>query len=136
MTLDEARDFIKNNYHAVMMNYRKDGSPQMTLVSVGLLDDGTPVVSSRETAYKVKNLRRDNRVSICIFTDGFFGKWIQIDGTAKVVSLPEALEPLVEYYQNTYGDHDDWDEYRSAMAAEQRVIIQVKMERAGPTVSG
>ena len=63
--------------------------------------------------YKVKNLRRDPRVSLCVLNDGFFGEWVQVDGTAEIVSLPEAMELLVEYYRSLAGEHPDWDEYRA-----------------------
>ena len=93
-------------------------------------------MSSRETAFKTKNVRRDPRVSILVFTDGFYGPWVQIDGMAEVISLPEAMEPLVEYYRSISGEHPDWDEYRSAMEREQRVVLSVTVTRAGPDRSG
>jgi hypothetical protein len=61
-----------------------------------------------------------------------FWKWIQIDGTATVVSMPEAMEPLVEYYRAVAGEHPDWDDYRRAMAEQRRVILRIDIERAGP----
>lgn len=136
MELDKAREFIETNHRAVMLTNRKDGSPQLSPVSVGVDAEGRAIISTRETAYKTRNLRRDPKVSLCIFTDGFFGEWIQIDGTVKVLSLPEALEPLVDYYKRTWGEHPDWDEYREAMGKEKRVLLRVTLERAGPKRSG
>ncbi|MGH2389026.1 MAG: PPOX class F420-dependent oxidoreductase, partial [Chloroflexota bacterium] len=72
------------------------------------------------------------RVSLCVFTDAFFGQWIQVDGTAGILSLPDALEPLVDYYRTVIGEHPNWDEYRRAMVAEQRVLLQITIEHAGP----
>lgn len=136
MELTEAREFIKENHRAVMMTYRRDGRPQMSPVVVGLDDQGRAIVSTRETAYKTKNLRRDPRVSLCVFVDKFFGGWIQIDGAAEVLSLPEALEPLVDYYKTTWGDHPDWAEYREAMITEKRVLLLITLEHAGPDQQG
>jgi hypothetical protein len=68
--------------------------------------------------------------------EGFFGEWVQIDGRAEVVSMPEAIEPLVEYYRAVSGEHPDWDDYRAAMARDRRVILRITPERAGPDRSG
>ncbi len=136
MDLDKAREFIKVNHRAVLATYRRDGRLQLSPVAVGLGPDGRAIISTRETAYKTRNLRRDPRLSLCVFVDRFFGEWIQIDGTAEILSLPEALEPLVDYYRTTWGEHPDWEEYREAMFKEKRVLLQITLERAGPKKSG
>jgi PPOX class probable F420-dependent enzyme len=130
--LDAARQFIREHHHAILTTYRKSGPVQMSPVVVGIDGTGRAVVSTRESLYKVRHLRKDPRASLCVFTDPFFGQWIQIDGTAAILSLPEALEPLVEYYRTVVGEHPDWDDYRRAMISEQRVLIQIMIERAGP----
>jgi len=98
-------------------------------------------VSSRETAYKVKHLREDPWVRLVVLRDQFFGAWVWVDGTAEVVSLPEAMEPLVEYYRGIRAEADewsadDWDEYRRGMEKEQRVIIRITPTEAGPDRQG
>jgi len=136
MDLDAARDFLREHHRAVLATYRRDGHAQMSPIAAGLAEDGCVVVSSRETAFKVKNLRRDPRVSLCVFPDSWYGSWIQIDGTAEVVSLPAAMDLLVDYYRRVAGEHPDWDDYRAAMEREQRVAIRIAIERAGPDRAG
>jgi PPOX class probable F420-dependent enzyme len=137
MQLDAARDFIREHHRAVMATRRADGAPQMSIVAANVDADGRVIVSTRETAVKTKNLRRDPHVSFCILPeDGWSGQWIQVDGTATVLSLPEAMEPLVEYYRSTAGEHPDWDDYRAAMERERRVLVRVDLERAGPDIAG
>ena len=120
-----------------MATRRKDGAPQMSIVAANVDDEGRVIVSTRETAVKTRNLRRDPRVSFCILPDdGWSGAWIQVDGTATVLSLPEAMEPLVEYYRSTAGEHPDWDDYRAAMERDRRVLVRVELERAGPDIAG
>ena len=136
MDRDEARTFIETNHRGILLTHRSDGTPQMSPIIAGVDSDGYVVVSSRETAYKVRNLRRDPRASLCMFTDDFFGRWIQVDGVAEVLGLPEAMEPLVEYYRRLSGDHPDWAEYRDAMRRERRVLIRIGIERTGPTRFG
>jgi PPOX class probable F420-dependent enzyme len=133
--VDDALSFVSENHRAVLATRRAGGDPQMSPVTVGVEDDRI-VISSRETAYKVRNIRKDPRVSLCVMNDGFFGQWIQVDGTADLMSLPEAMEPLVEYYRGIRGEHPDWDEYRAVMEKEQRLVIRIAIERVGPTRSG
>jgi len=136
MDLDAARDFLRNNHRAVITSRRANGDPQLSPVMCGIDAAGRIVVSTRETALKVKNLRRDPRASLCVLNDGFFGDWIQVDGTAEIVSLPEAMDLLIEYYRSLAGEHPDWDEYRAAMEQERRVLVRIDIERAGPDRSG
>ena len=119
-----------------MATTRRNGQIQMSPVTVGVDADGRAVISSRETAYKVRNLRRNPQSSLCVFVDEFTGPWIQVNGTADILSLPEAMEPLVDYYRQIAGEHPDWDDYRRAMQRDQRVLIRVTIESAGPDRKG
>ena len=136
MNLDEARQYLRENHRAVLSTFRVDGRPQLSPVAVGVDAEGRAVVSSRETAYKVKNLRRDPRASFCAVSDNWYGPWLQAEGTASIVSLPEAMDSLVEYYRSLAGEHPDWDDYRAAMERERRVIVRIELERAGPDRQG
>jgi PPOX class probable F420-dependent enzyme len=134
--LDEARSFLRDNHRAVLATRRRDGSPQLSPVLVGLDGEGRATVSTRETAVKTWNVRRDPRVWLCVFNDGYYGSWIQVEGNATVLSLPEAMEPLVDYYRRISGEHPDWDDYRRAMERDRRVLLRVDLTRAGPDSSG
>ena len=136
MDLATAQQFLTTHHRAVLSTRRRDGRPQLSPVSVGIDDAGRAIVSSRETAYKTRNLRRDPRASLCVFVDGFFGPWIQIDGTAEVISLPDAMELLVDYYRRVAGEHPDWADYRRAMEHERRVLLRISIDSAGPDQKG
>ncbi|GIH99066.1 PPOX class F420-dependent oxidoreductase [Planobispora takensis] len=136
MDLDKARAFIRDNHRAVMLTWHADGRPQLSPVTVGLDAGGRAIISTRETAAKVRNLRRDSRVALCVTTDAFFGGWIQIEGTAEIIPLPEAMDLLVSYYRDISGEHPDWDDYRAAMERDRRVIVRFDITRAGPDVHG
>ena len=107
MDIATAQAFISKNACAILATYRRDGRIQMSPVTVGLDGDGRAIISSNETTYKVKNLRRDPRVVLCVFVENFTGPWVQVEGTADVVTLPEAMEPLVDYYRRLAGEHPD-----------------------------
>lgn len=136
MDLDEARKIVREQHRAVLAAMRSDGTPQMSPVLAAVDEAGVVLLSTRETAYKVRQIRNDPRVWICVLPDEFFGRWIQIEGTAEVVSLPEAMDGLIEYYRLASGEHPDWDEYRAAMESEQRVLLRVTLHRAGPDRTG
>ena len=136
MDLDDARAYVREHPHAVLATSRRDGTPQLSPVVAAVDAQGRVVVSSRETAYKTKNLRRDPRAWLCALPDGFYGQWVQVEGTVEVLSLPEAMEPLVDYYRRLSGEHPDWDEYRQAMRDEQRCLVRVRLTRAGPDHAG
>ncbi len=136
MDLDQARAFLAEHHRAVLHTYRRDGTPQLSPVAVTVDDRGRAIVSTRETSIKVTNVQRDQRVSLCVFTDAFFGPWIRVDGTAEILRLPAAMEPLVDYYRRVAGEHEDWDDYRRALAEERRVLLRVSLTQAGPDVAG
>ena len=134
MDLDRAIDFIRSNHRAVLATRTSDGI-QQSPVLVGVGEDGRLVVSSREAAYKTKNLRRDPWAQLCVFNDGFFGDWLYVEGEAEVVSLPDAMDLLVEYYRGISGE-TDWDDYRAGMEREHRVALVITPKKAGPDRSG
>jgi PPOX class probable F420-dependent enzyme len=131
-----AADFLRTHHRCVLATSRADGRPQLSPVTATADDEGRVLVSTRETAVKTKNLARDPRASLCVLTDGFFGEWVQAEGTAEIVHLPEAMDLLVEYYRRIAGEHPDWDDYREAMRRERRVVLRITITRAGPDTSG
>jgi PPOX class probable F420-dependent enzyme len=136
MEIGQALDYVSSNHQAVLLTSRRAGAPQLSPVTVDSDEEGRVVISSRETAFKVRNLRRDPRCSLCVFPDKWLGRWIQADGRADLLALPDALEPLVAYYRRLRGEHPNWDEYRQAMIHDQRLLIRISIERAGPDRAG
>jgi PPOX class probable F420-dependent enzyme len=133
MDLDQARSVVRKQHRAVLSTLRADGTPQMTPILATVDSAGRVVVSTREASAKVRNLRRDPRAWLCVLPDTFFGSWIQVEGDVEIVSLPDALPLLEEYYRSISGEHENWDDYRDAMRAENRVLLRVSLTRAGPS---
>jgi PPOX class probable F420-dependent enzyme len=131
----DALEFVKQHHRAVLATTRRDGKPQLSLVAAGV-DGDTVVVSTRETANKTKNLRRRAWASVLVFTDAFWGEWVQVEGAVEIISLPEAMDGLMAYYREISGEHPNWDDYRAAMERERRVLLRITVERAGPNSAG
>lgn len=127
--------FIADRHHHVLVTWRRDGRPQLSPVSGGLAD-GRIVVATYPERAKVANLRRDPRTTVLVLSDDWDGPWVQVDGTAEVLDLPEAVEPLVAYYRAIAGEHPDWDEYRDAMRAQGKCLVRVSIESWGPIATG
>ncbi len=129
-------DFVRPRHHAILTTTRVDGSPQLSPVTCGLDTAGRLVISTYPKRAKVVNARRDPRVSACVLSDTWDDAWVQLDGTAEVLDLPDAVEPLVEYFRVISGEHPDWDEYRSAMRRQGKCLIRVTIDRWGPIATG
>jgi PPOX class probable F420-dependent enzyme len=134
--IPRATEFIARNPRAVLATTRADGRPQLSPIVAAVDDDGRVLVSTRETAVKARNLARDPRASLCVLNERFFGEWVQAEGSAELVHLPDAMPILEEYYRKISGEHPDWDDYRAAMQREKRLILRITLDRAGPDVSG
>ncbi|GGL89383.1 PPOX class F420-dependent oxidoreductase [Micromonospora yangpuensis] len=129
-------EFVRTRHRVVLMTTRADGRPQSSPVSAGVDAEGRLVISTYPERAKVRNVRRDPRVSVCVLSDDWNGPWVQLDGTAEVLDLPEALEPLVEYFRSISGEHPDWDEYRRAMIRQGKSLIRVSIDGWGPIATG
>ena len=136
MDIGRAADFLRAHHRAVLATSRSDGRPQLSPVTCTVDDENRVLISTREAALKTRNLRRRPQASLCVFTDNFFGKWVQVEGDVEIIPLPDAMDLLVEYYRSISGEHPDWDDYRAAMVRDQRVIVRITITRAGPDASG
>ena len=134
--LPELLEFIRPRHRAVLITTRGDGRPQSSPLSCGVDAAGRIVISTYPQRAKTANVRRDPKVSLCVLSDDWDGPYVHIDGHAEVVDMPEALDGLVEYYRAISGEHPDWDDYRAAMERDQRVIVRLAIERAGPSREG
>jgi PPOX class probable F420-dependent enzyme len=132
----DALEFVSQNHRAVLITHKPDGGLHTSPILVGIDGDGYLVISTQEAAHKVRNLRRNPRATLCVFTDNFYGKWIQVDGTADLIPLPDAMERLIDYYRRISGEHPDWDDYRNAMERDRRLIIRIAIDKVGPARAG
>ena len=129
-------EFIRPRHHAILMTTRRDGRPQASPNTCGVDAEGRIVISTYPERAKTRNARRDPRVSVVVLSDDWNGPWVQVDGTAEVLDLPDALEPLVEYFRCISGEHSDWDEYRAAMRQQGKCLIRMTIARWGPIATG
>jgi PPOX class probable F420-dependent enzyme len=133
---DGMLEFVRPRHHLVLVTSRGDGRPQLSPVTGGVDDAGRIVISTYPERAKVANARHRPEVSVLVLSDDFGGAWLQVDGTCEVLDLPEALEPLVEYYRVIAGEHPDWDEYRRAMLEQRKSLLRISPTRWGPVATG
>ena len=132
----ELGDFIRPRHHGVLLTTRSNGRPQSSLVAMGLDVEGRIVVSSYPERVKVLNIRRNPAASMVVMSDDFGGEWVHVDGEAEIIDLPDAVEPLVEYFRVISGEHPDWDEYRQAMVNQGKCLIRLTIDQWGPIAKG
>ena len=132
----ELEDFIRPRHKAVLLTTRADGRAQASPVTSGFDREGRIVVSSYPERAKVHNARSNPEVSVVVLSDDFAGAWVQVDGTAEVLDLPEALDGLVEYFRVISGEHSDWDEYRAAMVRQGKSLLRITPTAWGPVATG
>ncbi len=133
---DELLDFIRPRHHAVVITARAGGRPQASPVTCGVDPEGRIVVATYPERAKSRNARRDPRVSVLFLSDDFGGAWVQVDGDAEVIDVPDAVEPLVDYFRSISGEHPDWDEYRQAMLKQGKSLLRITPRRWGPVATG
>jgi PPOX class probable F420-dependent enzyme len=129
-------EFARPRHNAVLLTSRADGAPQASPVTAGVDPEGRLVISTYPERAKAANARRAGAASVVVLSDDFGGPWVQIDGSAEVLDMPEALEALVDYYRSISGEHPDWAEYREAMRRQGKSLIRVTPRRWGPIATG
>jgi PPOX class probable F420-dependent enzyme len=136
VTREQLLEFLRTRHHAILLTSKKDGGPQLSPVTSGVDAQGRLVIATYPQRAKVHNIRRAARVSACVLSEDWDGPWVQLDGHAEVLDLPESVEPLVEYFRSIAGEHSDWDEYREAMRKQGKSLIRVTIENWGPIATG
>jgi PPOX class probable F420-dependent enzyme len=132
----ELIDFLRPRHRGMLATTRSDGRPQLSPVTYGIDADGRIVIATYPSRAKVGNVRRDDRVSLCSQSEDWSAAYVQVDGRARVLDLPEALEPLVDYYRVIAGEHANWDDYRAAMIRQGKCLIRIEIDRWGPIATG
>ncbi len=133
---DELLEFVRPRHRVTLVTLRQDGRPQLSPVTAGVDDEGRVVISTYPGRAKAANLRRDPRATVLVHSDDWDGPYVQVDGTAEVIDLPDSVEPLVDYFRSISGEHPDWDEYRQAMRDQGKSLIRITVERWGPIATG
>lgn len=133
---DALLEFLRPRHRGILATTRGDGRPQLSPVTFGVDGAGRLVVATYPQRAKARNLRRDGRASMCVLSDDWSDAWTQVDGTAEVLDLPDAIEPLVDYFRSISGEHPNWAEYRDAMRRQGKSLLRITIERWGPLATG
>ncbi len=136
VTRDEVLEFARNRHRHVLLTTRSNGSVQASPVTAGVDPQGRVVIASYPERAKSRNVRRSGTASVLVLSDDFGGAWVQIDGDAEVLDIPDAVEPLVDYFRSISGEHSDWDEYRRAMVDQGKCLIRITPTRWSPIATG
>lgn len=136
VSLTALLDFVRPRHRMLLATTRADGRPQMSPVSGGVDDDGRLVIATYPFRAKTRNAERDPHTSVLVLSDEWDGAWVQVDGDAEVLHMPEAADGLVDYYRCIAGEHPNWAEYREAMALQDKSLIRITPSRWSPIATG
>jgi PPOX class probable F420-dependent enzyme len=136
VSLEELLEFVRPRHRMLVATTRADARPQMSPVSGGVDPQGRIVIASYPQRAKTRNAERDVRASVVVLSDDWNGPWMQVDGDAEVLHMPEAADGLVEYYRSIAGEHPNWDEYAQAMVIQNKSLIRITPTRWGPIATG
>ena len=134
MDLDTALGFARSRHQGVLVTLRRDGRPQLSNIAYRVGVDDVIRISITADRAKTKNLARDGRASLYVGRDDFWA-YVVIDGAAElspVATRPDdaTVDELVDLYRSLQGEHPDWNEYRTAMVADKRLVARIRPERA------
>jgi PPOX class probable F420-dependent enzyme len=135
MQSDALGSALRDGRLGVLVTLKKDGRPQLSNVSY-IYDPSTNVIriSVTDDRAKTRNLRRDPRASFYVANaDG--NTYVVAEGTVELT--PVAADPhdavvdeLVEHFRSVRGsDHPDWDEFRTAMVEQKRLLVKLPVDR-------
>jgi PPOX class probable F420-dependent enzyme len=133
---DELTGFLRPRHHVILLTPRNDGGWQGSPVTSGVDAEGRIVISTYPERAKAANVARHGHAAVIALSDDFNGPWVQVEGDAELLTLPEALDPLVDYFRSISGEHPDWDEYRQAMSDQGKALIRITPTRWGPIATG
>lgn len=134
--LEELLEFVRPRHHMVLLTRRSDGGPQASPVSGGVDPEGRIVIATYPERAKTRNARMRPTASVVVLSDDWDGAWVQVDGDAEVLDVPEALDAFVDYFRSISGEHPDWDEYRQAMVDQGKSLIRITPTRWSPIATG
>jgi PPOX class probable F420-dependent enzyme len=134
MDLARALDFVRPQHRGVLTTIRRDGRPQISNIIYATDETGTIRISVTAPRAKTRNLRRDPRASLYVCGDDFWA-YAVVEGEASLSPTAAApddatVDELVELYRSLSGEHPNWDEYRAAMVADERVVVRIVPARA------
>lgn len=140
MDLHEALDFIGDKRQGILITQKADGRPQSSNIVFLLGDDGVVRISATDGRAKTANLRRTGTASLHVNRDDFWAYAVlEADVTLTPVAADRAdatVDALVELYRGLAGEHEDWEDYRAAMVADRRLLIELRPTRAYGMLGG
>ncbi len=129
-------DFVRPRHNMVLLTIRSNGGVQSSPVTGGVDPQGRIVIASYPERAKSRNARRTGTASVLVLSDNFGDAWVQVDGAAEVLDVPDAVEPLVDYFRSIAGEHSDWADYRQAMIDQGKCLLRITPQRWSPIATG
>ncbi len=127
--LGEVKQFLKHTNRGILITRRRDGGVQSSPMAIVADDEGNVLLSTRQTAAKVKNLKRDPYAAVTVITERFLGPWMHVEGSAEIEFLPDALTALADFYRRRFAEDTQTEAFKNRMLEEGRCLIRIRVNR-------
>ena len=128
MTKDEIRNFLlKGTFTGKLGTINKNATPHVVPIWYTLDDENNILFNTDDNSVKAKNIRRDNRVRLCVDDQVPLFSFVTIDGIAEIVSKePKEVFKWSKIIAARYVGNDKAEEYGRRNSSEGELLIKIK----------
>jgi PPOX class probable F420-dependent enzyme len=128
MTKDEIKNFIlQGTFTGKLGTINKDGTPHVVPIWYTVDGEGNIIFNTGDKSVKAKNIRRVNRVRLCVDDQTPLFSFVIIDGIAEIISdEPSEVYKWAKIIAARYMGYNKSEEYGRRNSAEGELLVKIK----------
>ena len=131
MTEDEIKDFLlQGTFTGKLGTINKDGTPHVVQIWYTVDTEDNIIFNTSDKSVKAKNIRRDNRVRLCVDDQTPLFSFVTINGIAEIISNePSEVYKWAKIIAARYMGYNKSEEYGRRNSAEGELLVKIKPTR-------